>query len=227
MTVHEIAFGGHPWGAFALGILTAMQPCALAAVTAQVGWVFSLGATGRAALARGAALVGGMCVAYAAATMIASWLTVSIPVILKAVTLYIRPFFGPVLLLAGALVTGLFGDRRAVTPRFPSRVERLLGGLAASVAMGILMAGAMCPATAGIFFLLLIPATILGGHPIQSGLLYGLGTALPMLAMVAIVVAGGKSSASLRPFAGWIRRGAGIVMLAVGGFLTLRLIIQG
>ena len=225
MTLPGIAFGGHLSGAFALGILTALQPCALAAVAAQVAWVYSWGGTTRAALARGAAMVGGMCAAYATAAALASWLAASTPAVLKAVTLYIRPFFGPALLLVGALVAGLFGDRRTLSPGFPARIERVLGGTVAAATMGVFVAGAMCPATAGIFFLLLIPATVLGGHPVQSGVLYGLGVALPMLVMVAIVAAGSRSRLFPQTFADRVRRAAGILMLSVGGILTLQLIL--
>ena len=170
-TVTEWGIGG----AFVLGLLTALQPCALATVAGGVAWSLGWGGAPRAALARGLALVAGLCAAYAGLALAATRLALALPLFALRLTALLEPFQGPLLLAAGALVAGVFGRSRQVASRASPSGGGMAGSPAGAFFFGLALAGFFCPATAGIFFLLVIPAAVAAGAPgpVRGGLRRG------------------------------------------------------
>jgi cytochrome c biogenesis protein CcdA len=86
--------------------------------------------------------------------------------------------------------------------------------------MGSLLALSFCPATAAVFFGILIPLTIQHDQVIIFPLIYGLGATLPMIGIVAVVRKGGRLLLSKY----WQKRIpliAGWVIICIGIYITI------
>jgi cytochrome c biogenesis protein CcdA len=76
--------------------------------------------------------------------------------------------------------------------------------------MGSVLALSFCPATAAIFFGILIPLTIQHDQIVVFPLIYGLGATLPLIGIVMMVMRGGRLFLSTKGqkmiplIAGWI-----------------------
>lgn len=219
--------GAFGWsGAFGLGVLTALHPCPLTTNLAAIALVSAGGGAPREVWRRSLSLVAGLCTAYAglaagiaSALVAAPWLAARLPVVVGSL-------MGPLCILAGALMTGLFG-----TPAAPASLQRWGGrlqpgrwGMGTCFAAGLLLALGFCPATAGLFFAVLIPMAAAHGHPITDALAYGAGVGGPLMAASLLVGAGASLGARSRLRAVRLARVAGWVMVAVGMALSVRLL---
>ena len=214
----------HIGGAFALGVLTALQPCALAATAGGVAWSLGWAPAPRSALVRAVALVAGVSVGLAAlAAAIAHLAVAAAPSALRAASFW-QPFQGPFLLAAGALVAGILGRGTPAAGRPVAGAAKRPRGLA--VLSMLALAGFMCPSSAGVFFLLVVPMAAAAGSPVLCAAAYGAGIAAPALAVVLAVAAGTRPDAKTWRVARVTQRSAGILMLSLGAWLTLRLIAR-
>jgi len=133
---------------------------------------------------------------------------------------------GPILILVGMVLLGLLRLNLrggGVSERMQRRVERW--GIWGALLLGILFALAFCPLSATLFFGSLIPLAIKNGSKVLMPLLYGAGTALPVI-MFALLLAISAHSIGvafdrLRQFEQWARRVTGVVFIGVGIYLSL------
>jgi len=125
----------------------------------------------------------------------------------------VRAFRGPLLILAGASLTGLFGMPVRSVPGV-----RQGGGLTGVFLLGTLLGAAWCPVGAGLFAGVLLPTSLLRGTPVRDALLYGAGYALPMVVICVALAAGcqaeraRKVGRSLGIASGWLLIVAGAVL---------------
>ena len=171
-------------GAVSLGALTAVQPCALALLAGALAMVWKPGAGRWGSLSRGSALAAGAGVGNAALAVVAAW---GLSRALGGMTGFVRAFSGPLMVLAGLPLTGLF--------RTPARQAAGVAGgrgLPGLFLLGATLGALGCPVGAGLLAGVLLPAAIIRGTPLRDALLYGAGYALTMLALCAIFAAGGR-----------------------------------
>lgn len=213
-------------GAFVLGLLTSLQPCVLATAAGGVTWSLGWDQAPRAALVRGLALVCGLCTAYAVLALAAAHLAQAETSPLLGATARLAPFQGPLMLAAGALVTGLFGQGLSMTAWGKRSRWGATRGAIGSFAAGLVLAAFFCPGSAGIFFLVVIPSAMAAGAPGLYAASYGAGMAAPMLAVVLAAAFGGRPGRGAWRLAGMIRLAAGATLMLVGGARTVRLVIQ-
>jgi cytochrome c biogenesis protein CcdA len=137
----------------------------------------------------------------------------------------IRPFLAPLLIVAGMLQTGIFtrpgGSRLARW--IETRLQVQCRGAAGILALGMLLALAFCPATAGMFFGVLIPFAVAQQQPALYALVFGLGCGLPLLATTACLAAGIRIAPIRRRLEKWPAL-SGWALIAIGVFLTGRLL---
>lgn len=211
-------------GAFSLGAVAALHPCPLSTLAGALLVVLAPD-SGHRPLRRAGTLVLGMVVALACvAAVIGSSLTQT-RLFSTVLPDLLRPFLPPLLIVAGILQTGVFQASRgtrtggAVGSWMKSGFQsspRLFG-------LGIVLALSFCPATAGLFFGVLIPLATTHGQPVLYGLLYALGYGLPLLIVAACLAAGTRFEAVRRCAArGSALSGWGLVVL--GTWLTWKLI---
>ncbi|MCK6473189.1 MAG: hypothetical protein L6R28_15700 [Planctomycetes bacterium] len=204
-----------------LGLLTAVHPCPLAghlgALAALSGWS---GCPRRVWFA-GLALAAGFAVAYAALGILLSWGLASAPYTSEVLRSYLTRLLGPFLVVAGMLMAGLLGGSGApaLRERVSAWLDRRAWGSWIAFPAGMLLALSFCPASAALFFGVLLPLALTKQMPVILPVAYGAGVALP-LAAVAFFVAfgtqwlGRKSEREARTRT--VRLAAGTVLILVG-----------
>jgi cytochrome c biogenesis protein CcdA len=92
--------------------------------------------------------------------------------------------------------------------------------------LGLVFALAFCPVSAGLFFGGLVPLAVEQNSPLLLPLVYGIGTALPVIVFAALLAAGarrlGEALDRVQVFERWARRVTALVFIAVGIYETLR-----
>ena len=99
-------------------------------------------------------------------------------------------------------------------------------GLGGALLLGIVFALSFCPVSAALFFGSLVPLLIKNSSGFVLPLVYGVGTALPVLVFAILISAGantlGKAFDKVTQFEIWARRITGFVFLCIGIYFTVR-----
>ncbi|HNT97835.1 MAG TPA: aromatic aminobenezylarsenical efflux permease ArsG family transporter [Elusimicrobiales bacterium] len=211
------------------GVLTSVSPCPLATNIAALTYISRHSGSGRLAVPLYGALYAlGRALAYVVIGFLLVKGLLSAPSFSFFMQKYGNQALSPLLVLAGMYMLGLigggFGGFSFVDlSRFKAR-----GGAAASLAMGLLFALAFCPVSAALYFGVVIPLAAGGASPFWVPLLYGLGTALPVLAIAAALDLGVRKASGLTALAGrfdsYARPLTGWVFVAAGLYLGLKYI---
>jgi len=212
-------------GAVWLGILTSISPCPLATNIAAISYIGGNGSPRRTAVC-GVAYTAGRMAAYLAlgALLVAgilssSWLS-------NFLQRHMNRILGPVLILTGMTLLELLSwntTGTGVSEGIRRRAEK--GGVPAAFLLGAVFALSFCPVSAALFFGSLVPLSLKYRSSFAVPLLYGAGTALPVLLFAGLVAFGtrfiGKAYDRLRQIEWWGRRVTGTVFLLVGIYYTL------
>ena len=207
--------------AFWLGILTSISPCPLATNIAAVSFVGRRVSSSRQVLLSGLLYTLGRTLVYVAlAALIVGGLLYKAEVA-AFIARYLSRFLGPILVLVGMVLLTLIQFRMTTfSPgeKTQRRVEAL--GLWGAGLLGILFAVAFCPISAGLFFLSLIPLALEQGSRVLLPLVYGVGTALPVIVFAFVLAWSaqslGKVFHRLTQFEFWARRATGAIFVLVG-----------
>lgn len=213
--------------AFWLGMVTSMSPCPLAtnvAATAYIGK--NMGGRAGAFFASLFYTLG-----RALAYMILAWMIVAGPLSLPETAFFLQnhivKVLGPVLLVSGLYLLGIF----SFLPKGPEFSEsfkkRLAGkGLAGAFLLGFLFALAFCPVSAVWFFGSVIPLCLETESRLFLPLVYGVGTALPVvgiaLALAYSAQLAGKVLNKITLVELWFRRIAGGLFIIIGLYFLVR-----
>ena len=138
---------------------------------------------------------------------------------------------GPLLILTGLILLNIiklsFGDNK-----HSQRAENLTkkGPILGSVLIGALFALAFCPVSAALFFGSMLPIAVKHQSTIIIPSLYGLGTALPVIAFAVLIATGanyiGTVFNKLTQIEIWVRRITGIIFIGVGIYFTVTFLIK-
>ncbi len=213
--------------AFWLGVLTSISPCPLATNVAAVGFISRHIDNPKRSFFASLWYIAGRTAAYLAVAAVVTWGLLKIPALSMFLQRYMSRALGPLLIIVGLHLFGIFSFKfgaGAVGAKLSERLVRL-GGIG-SFFLGVIFALAFCPVSAALFFGSLIPLAVANGSPLLHPLLYGIGTGLPVMA-VAIVLVFAVSSAN-RVFlvikntekAGRVVTGALLILLGV--YFTLK-----
>lgn len=227
MTGQSIAEWG--WmGLVGLGVLTAIHPCPLSVSAASVLLVFHPQRTRGRNLTAAMALVAGRGVAYMLLAVVLVAGLLSIPAASAFLRNSLRPFLGPLLILAGMLQAGLLtrSGRLHPGPWFERRLGSSRWGLVGTFLLGMGLALTFCPASAGIFFGVFIPLAAASPHPALGAFLFSLGHGLPLLVMVGVLLAGIRVEQLRRVMERWSVL-SGWLLIAIGGALIWQLAASG
>jgi len=209
-----------------LGILTSISPCPLATNIAAISYVGRHVGRARMALAAGLLYTLGRALAYGVLGSAAVWGVMSIVEVSSFLQGTFHRLLGPLLIVVGLLLLGLLRlsmPGRGVSEGLTRRVERL-GPWGAGL-LGILFALSFCPVSAALFFGTLIPLAVDQGSPLLLPLLYGVGTALPVVGFAVLIALGTNRLAvalnRLQTFELIARRLTAAVFIVVGVYETL------
>lgn len=204
-----------------LGLIGAAAPCQL---TQSVGMLAFLGRErpGRSRFRATLAYVGGKALVYTALGLLTlavgtSWPRSSIPFFVA-----VRKVLGPLMIAVGLTMIGVLRLRWAPGHELSLRLRRALRRRAeeAPFLLGVAFGFSFCPTLFAIFFGFLMPLALSRPDGVLYPGLFAIGTALPLLALLAVMALGGGT---MRQRARQIGRGqrlvavlAGLVLVAVG-----------
>lgn len=212
--------------AFWLGVLTSISPCPLTgniAATAYLcrrftelrwmafsGGLYALGRTGTY-MVLAAILVFSLSSAWQVSSVLQKYMNMAL---------------GPFLIFVGLVLLNVLRWGSSWPGWDGQKLQRRLDALgsAGAVLLGIVLALSFCPISAALFFGSLIPLALQHESVILIPVLYGLGTALPVLTVGVAVAAGARWVSQLfnriTQFEVWIRRLTGGTILTIGLYLT-------
>jgi cytochrome c biogenesis protein CcdA len=200
------------------GIMTTVHPCPLTTNIASVSLL-----TGWSARRRNTGLtlfffICGYVFSYLIIAILLSSGALSIPRISYVLQIMVNYFLGPVLVLIGMLLADLLNLNRFYKGRILTFIRsRNWSGIYA-FPLGSIIALSFCPATAAIFFGILIPLSVDHEQNIFFPLLYALGASLPLVAVSTLMRQGVSLSKNpalrkyLPKFSGWILIIIGIIL---------------
>lgn len=211
------------------GVLTSVSPCPLATNIAALTYISKHSGSGRlAVLLHGVLYALGRALAYVVIGFLLVKGLLSAPAFSFFMQQYGNQALSPLLVLAGMYMLGLIGGgfegfNFVDISRFKAK-----GGAAASLAMGLLFALAFCPISAALYFGVVIPLAAGRASPFWIPLLYGLGTALPVLGIAVALDFGFKKISGITGLAGrfdkYAKPATGWIFIAAGAYLGLKYI---
>jgi cytochrome c biogenesis protein CcdA len=217
--------------AFWLGVLTSISPCPLATNIAAVSYVGRESANPRRLLGAGLLYTIGRAATYA---LVGGILATGLIAAFEASTFLqttVPQLVGPILIVIGVVVLGLVAiplGNSNLGARFGERFGAL--GAWGALPLGALFALSFCPVSAALFFGGLLPLATRASSAIVLPLVYGIGTAIPVVVFAVAMAFGARSLAGLftmvTRFDRWIRGATGVVLIGVGIYLTLTTVFR-
>jgi cytochrome c-type biogenesis protein len=216
-----------------LGIQTSISPCPLATNIAAVAFLGRSVSDSRRVLLSGLIYAIGRTVAYVGLSVLILWILkdrlAAGSVLSNVLQKYGLIAIGPLLILLGMLLLNMLtlpGSLNLAGAGLQERAAK--GGLWWSGTLGFIFAMSFCPASAALFFLLLIPLAAAQQSMFILPTLYGVGTALPVIVFALLMVFANQYVAklfnSLAMVEKWVRIGAGVVFIVAGLFYCMVII---
>jgi cytochrome c-type biogenesis protein len=213
------------------GILTAISPCPLATNVAAISFISRRVGNPRAALVTGLLYTLGRSLVYVliAAILVSSLL--SAPTVSVTLQKYMNKLLGPILILLGMVLLGMItlpGRGSDLGQRVGEKVADR--GVWAGLILGVVFALSFCPASAALYFAGLIPLAIKFESSVLLPAVFGVSTALPVVAFAVLIVISANAMAKaydrISAFERWARRITGVLFLILGIYFCLAFIFQ-
>lgn len=227
MDSYFVAIGSAIW----LGVLTSISPCPLATNIAAITYIGKRVDSPRKVLLSGLIYTLGRTFAYLVVGILVVTSALSIPDVAMFLQKNMVKFLGPILILVGLLLLDVIKVRlpgSGIGARMQSRAERY--GIWGAGLLGLIFALSFCPVSAALFFGSLIPLAIEQRSSIVMPTVYGVGTALPVLAVAFVVALSTKLVGvmfnRLTSIEKWARRITAIVFIGVGIYYCLTYIFR-
>lgn len=215
------------FSAFWLGILTSISPCPLATNIAAVSFITRSLGSSKKVLWSGLLYAAGRMLTYVAIAVLAVASLLSLPEVSFFLETNMHKIIGPLLIIVGIILLEVL----PITFHMPlagNSVQERAGkwGLWGSGLLGIVFALTFCPLSAALFFGSLIPLAIDGKSAVLMPSVYGLATALPVVALALFMAFGvksiGKIFDKLIQIEKWVRKLTAVVFIGAGIYLLLK-----
>ncbi len=176
------------FGCFALGLMTTIHPCPLTANIAAISMLSGVSSRRKKQLAVIALFVAGYLFAFIGLAVVVNTGIMAVPKLSLFLQSIISAFFGPLFILVGMVVAGLIDLNRFYTVVSMNKNYWLTqGSVLSSFLLGALLAMTFCPATASVFFGVMLPLSIKHGQPYLFPVLFAAGALLPVVSLSAMV----------------------------------------
>jgi len=247
-----VAYLLYAGAALYLGVLTSISPCPLATNIAAISYIGRKVEDSRLVLRAGMLYTLGRCLLYLGLATLLTTTAMSIPAVSVFLQASMHLVLGPIFLLLGMFLVGLITfmvSGTVMTEGMQKRVDAM--GVWGALLLGILFAVSFCPTSAAWFFGLLaltmgseagaitlvlerigivLPEASLAGSSVVLPLIYGIGTALPVLIVAGLLAysaqAVGKAYNALSQIEWWARMVTGWVFIVVGVYFSLRYVFE-
>ena len=213
------------FGCFLLGLMSTLHPCPLATNMAAISTIVS--ATGKKrSFTMGLLFFGmGYMISLICVAILINLSIFSIAKISLALQNVISLFLGPVLILVGMLTSGLLRFDRQYTSLIKYRNDAK-GAYLYNFSIGMLLALAFCPATAALYFGILIPLSLKFNQAYLFPFLYAFGGVLPIVSIGFLIRRGGDNFRGGK-WAKSITLVSGYLLIIIGIFISVqRLYLQ-
>lgn len=222
MELPEVNAGLALW----FGLLTAVSPCPLAANIAAVSFLAREVGRPSRVLLQGILYALGRTATYVGLGALLAGSILSLLETAEFLQLRLSQFTGPALVLIGLVLLGWLPLPALGSGRLQRWGTRMAAVPAAGpFLLGVFLALSFCPVSAGLFFGSLLPLSVESGSILLLPTLFGLGTAMPVLAFAVLIAFGvkriGQSFDRVQSFERWARRITAVVFLLAGAYLTL------
>ncbi len=227
MDSFAVALGSAIW----LGILTSISPCPLATNIAAITYIGRQVDSPRKVLAAGLLYTLGRTVTYLVLGILIVASVLSIPELAMFLQQNMNKFLGPILIVVGMFLLELISidlTRGNIGAGMQGKADRF--GIWGAGLLGLLFALSFCPVSAALFFGSLIPLAVNSQSSIVMPTVYGVGTALPVIAFAFVIALSARMVGvifdRLKTFEKWARRITGVVFIAVGIYYVLTYIFE-
>jgi cytochrome c biogenesis protein CcdA len=222
MESYLAAIGSAVW----LGILTSISPCPLATNIAAITYIGKRVDRPGLVLMSGIVYTLGRMIAYIAIGALVVFSLLSVPDVAMFLQRHMNKFLGPILIVVGFLLLGIIKlniKGIGLNDKLQKRIENW--GVWGAGLFGLLFALSFCPVSAALFFGSLIPLAVDYQSTIIMPTVFGIGTALPVIAFAVIISLGtrfvGIIFNKLTIFEIWARRITAIAFILIGLYLVL------
>jgi cytochrome c biogenesis protein CcdA len=171
----------------------------------------------------------GRVVAYTALAALLVASALSVPAISMGLQRYGNLILGPVLIVVGMFLLELLSlptRGGGVSTRLQQRADA--AGIWGAALLGFVFALSFCPTSAALFFGSLLPLALKVRSRFLLPALFGIGTALPVIAASVVLTLGGKATSrffeKMTSLELWVRRATGAVFVLVGIYYCLKYI---
>ena len=227
MTEYVVGIGSALW----LGILTSISPCPLATNIAAISYIGRKVGNSRQVFLTGLLYTLGRTVAYLALAFVLVASVLSVPQISMFLQKYMHLALGPILIIVGMFLLGLIElnlGGGGMSAGLQKRVDAL--GIWGALLLGIVFALTFCPTSAALFFGSLVPLSLKLNSSVTLPVVYGVGTALPVLIFAVILATSaqsvGKAYNVLAKIEWWARMLTGVIFVLVGLYFSLKHVFQ-
>lgn len=210
-----------------LGILTSISPCPLTANIAAISYVGGRIEKPSKVLIGGMLYTLGRIIVYLGLGIAIVYGATSIPGLSFKLQSIMEPILGPLFIVVGLLLLGLFSFNiggKGISDKMRTRIDKM--GIWGAIPLGIILGLAFCPVSAALFFGSLIPLAIERGDPFVLPTLYGLGTGAPVIVFAFLFAFAAHRVAEMYnkiTFAEiWIRRITAGILIILGIYLTIK-----
>jgi cytochrome c-type biogenesis protein len=215
------------FSAFWLGILTSISPCPLATNIAAVSFISRNLVSSRKVLTSGLLYAAGRMLTYVAIAVLAVASLLSLPEVSFFLESNMHKIIGPLLIVVGIILLDVIPISFSASLASNSIQEKAgKWGMWGSGLLGIIFALTFCPLSAALFFGSLIPLAVDGKSAVMMPSIYGLGTALPVVAFALVMVFSvksiGKIFDKLTQIEKWVRKLTAVVFIGAGIYLLLK-----
>ncbi len=213
-----------------LGIMTSISPCPLATNIAAVSFMARDLGSSRRVLWSGFLYSMGRMLTYVVIAVLAVASLLSLPEVSFYLEMHMNKIIGPLLILVGVILLEILPISFS-TSFIGGSVQDKAGkwGMWGAGILGIIFALTFCPLSAALFFGSLIPLAIDSKSSVLLPSVYGLGTALPVVAFAVLIAFGVKSLGKifdrLTQVEKWARKLTAAIFIGAGIYLLLKNLI--
>ena len=214
-----------------LGILTSISPCPLATNIAATSFIGRQIHSRYAVVFAANAYTLGRILCYITINIAIVAGLISIPGVANFLQMHMNRILGPILIITGVFILDLIPLKLPSLGPDNEKLQKLgKGGFFGAVMLGFFFAMSFCPVSAALFFGSVIPLAINDHSLVLLPLLYGMGTALPVIG-VALVMAYSTRVAGifldrLTRVERWLRRFTGVLFILIGIYFCLKYIFR-
>lgn len=207
------------------GILTSISPCPLATNITAISFIGRRVDRASHVLLAGLMYTAGRMAAYTILGIILVSSTQMIPPVANFLQKYMVYLLGPALIIIGIMLLDIFriniSGNGLMWNGLQNRIEQ--SGIWGALLMGIIFALSFCPVAAALFFGSLFSLAIKHQSMVVMPAVYGIGTAIPVLAFAFIIAFSantiGRIFNVLTVFEKWARNATGIIFILAGLYL--------